>query len=368
MKIAQVCPYDFSRPGGVKAHIVSLSNQLTKLGHEVKILAPNINASQINEPNIHLFGRNRSVNLGGTKIDINIALGQELKELKQFLIAEKFDIIHFHTIWNPMLPFQIRWNSKAKHVATFHDTPKNQFIGKTLMPLAAKAIFKFLDKVISVSDTQATYINKFSSKPISIIPNGIDLELYQKETGRIESYQDGKFNLLFLGRLEPRKGVLYALESFNQLKTRHSSLRLIIAGDGDERPMVESFIKKHNLLDVKLLGFVSEEEKRQLLKTVDLYIAPAVYGESFGIVLLEAMASGTTMAGFANAGYKNILSIEMRKHFPKPGDQLGLIESIENLIKHPSERERLTKEGIEEVKKYDWEIIARQIDQIYKGL
>lgn len=368
MKIAQVCPYDFSRPGGVKSHIVSLSNQFTKLGHEVKILAPNINASQINEPNVYLFGKNRSINFGGTKIDINIALGKELRDLKDFLKKEKFDVIHFHTIWNPILPFQIRWFSKAKHVATFHDTPKNQFIGKTLMPLAAKAIFGIIDEVISVSKTQANYINKFSSKTIAIIPNGIDLDFYQKEIEAIKKYQDGKTNLLFLGRLEPRKGVFYALESFRILNDHGHNIRLIIAGDGDERALVETYIEKYNLSDVELLGFVTEEEKRRLLKKADLFLAPALYGESFGIVLLEAMASGTPMAGFANTGYKNILTVEMMKYFPEPKDQEELTRSIRELISHPEERAKLIEIGTSEMAKYEWQLLANQIDQIYRRL
>ncbi|MEP4532901.1 MAG: glycosyltransferase family 4 protein [Cyclobacteriaceae bacterium] len=368
MKIAQVCPYDFSRPGGVKAHIVSLSNQLTKLGHEVKILAPNINASQINEPNVHLFGRNRSVNFGGTKIDINIALGRELRNLKQFLKKEKFDIIHYHTIWNPMLPFQVLLNSDSKQVATFHDTPKNQFIGKTLMPLAAKVVFKFIDQVISVSKTQAQYISRFSSKEIKIIPNGIDLEQYQLPILAIKKYQDGKFNMLFLGRLEERKGLIYALKSFHSIKEKNDKVRLIIAGDGDERTMAEEFIKKHDLRDVEMLGFVSEKDKLRLLKTCDLYLAPALFGESFGIVLLEAMAMGTPITGFANQGYLNVLSTEQQKYFAHPEDLEALTQNIFNFIRAKDQLQFLTQHGHEIVKQYDWNIHAKHIEDIYQTL
>ena len=101
MKIAQVCPYDLSRPGGVKNHIFSLSKALERLGHQVTIIAPYHGEQSKN--NIYHFGRNRNLNISGTKIDINIALGKEKKELKNFLKREAFDIIHFHTFWNPML-------------------------------------------------------------------------------------------------------------------------------------------------------------------------------------------------------------------------------------------------------------------------
>lgn len=365
MKIAQVCPYDFSRPGGVKNHIESLSKYLKRLGHEVKIIAP---APDVKRAEVHHFGSNRSLNLGGTKIDLNIAIGDEVSVLKEFLNKEQFDLIHFHTFWNPAITFQIRYFSNAKHVNTFHDTPKSQWIGKTIMPLAAKGVFRIMDGIISVSKTQAAYINKFSRQEISIIPNGIDLVEFQKTTEPINKYLDGKFNMLFLGRLEPRKGLIYALKSYETLKSEHPNLRLIIAGDGDEMALAKQFIREKGLEDVELLGFVSEEVKLQLLQTADLFLAPAIYGESFGIVLLEAMAMETPICGFANEGYLNVLTKEQMHFFAPPRDLKGLIKSIHWLIENEEERKRLTEIGKLEVVKYDWELLAKKVEKVYNSL
>ncbi len=365
MKIAQVCPYDFSRPGGVKSHIESLAKYLSLEGHEVSIIAPH---PSVDRPNVYHFGSNRSLNLGGTKIDINIALGEERKALKSFLNEEDFDIIHFHTFWNPALAFQIRKMSKAKHVATFHDTPKNQIVGKTIMPLAAKGVFAMMGAVISVSETQASYINRFSKKEIAIIPNGIDLEACQQPVSIIEKYKDGKFNILFLGRLEERKGLIYALKAFQKIKEENKNIRLIIAGDGDERATAERFISENHLEDVELLGFVSEEDKHRLLKTADLYLAPALFGESFGIVLLEAMAMGTPIVGFANQGYLNVLSDMQRKYFAEPRDLDGLTNHLLSLIQSKDTLETLSGHGLEIVQQYNWRIHAKEIQKIYAGL
>lgn len=364
MKIAQVCPYDFSRPGGVKSHILSLSAQLRKLGHEVKIIAPNINSDLINESNTHFFGRNRSLNFGGTKIDVNIALGLEWHELKTFLKEEKFDIIHFHTIWNPFLPFQIRYLSQknTKHVATFHDTPKSVWIGKTVMPIMAKFIFPFLDQIISVSQSQSKFISHFSSKKINIVPNGIDLDQF-RTSNQIRRDEN---TLLFLGRLEPRKGVMYALQVFAKLKVKHPDLQLIIAGDGDEKSIVEAYIDNHNLKDVSLRGFVSEDEKVRLLQQATVYLATAVYGESFGIVLLEAMATGTPIAGFANDGYKNIVTEEMSQYFATPHDMENLTTATGQLLSSVELRYGLKILGLAEVQKYDWRAIAKKIAEFYE--
>ena len=334
------------------------------IGHHVKIIAPNINANLVDEKNVHFFGRNRSVNVGGTKIDVNVALGEEKQALKKFLNGESFDIIHYHTIWNPFLPFQVLKHSKTKQVATFHDTPKSRFVGDWIMPTVAKGVFKFLDQIISVSKSQSQFISRFSKRKIHIIPNGIDLNEIEKIAPKKTTRNDDFFQMFFMGRLEPRKGVMHALQAFHQLKERYPQMKLMIAGDGDGRPEVEQYVKDHSLVDVELLGFVSEVEKYRLLKESDVYLAPALYGESFGIVLLESMAVGTPMAGYANAGYKNVITSEMASGFAEPGHLKEFVACIENLIPL-TRREMLSKHGLEEVKKYDWAEVSKEVNEVY---
>jgi phosphatidylinositol alpha-mannosyltransferase len=369
MKILQVCPYDYSRPGGVKTHIENLSENLRQKGHEVEVIAPNINTDKVTERNINFFGTNESLNIGGTKIDINIALKDERKLMKAFLDSNKFDIIHYHTIWNPLVPFQIRYYSSAKNVATFHDTPADSFIGqkivgKFLMPAMSSIISKYLDGIISVSESQSKYINKYTSKKPIIIPNGINPE-FVSQGSPISEYKDGKFNLLFLGRFEERKGLMYALKAFKELKVKYNNMRLIIAGDGNGRIEGENFIIANNLPDVEFLGFVDEKTKLDLLKTADIYLAPAIYGESFGIVLLEAMACGLPMVGFGNEGYMNIIQGEWAQFFPKPKDLKTFIEQIDILYNQSDKREAMKAWGLNEVHKYSWHSVTDRIAKIY---
>ena len=216
MKIAQICPYDFSRHGGVKTHILQLSQELRDQGHEVEVIAP-AGARELSYSHVHTFGRNVSVPFMGTKIDVNICLGKERKRLKCFLKEQHFDIIHFHTIWNPFLPFQVFFMASCRKVATFHDTPKNhglgRFVGRWVMPLMAKLIFAGLDEIISVSKSQSQFITRFSKRTVHIIPNGISVPRFDLDT---DEQKPGKepLKLLFLGRLEPRKGVLHALKAY----------------------------------------------------------------------------------------------------------------------------------------------------------
>ncbi len=364
MKIAQVCPYDLSRPGGVKNHIFGLSDELEKMGHELTIIAPNGQANS-NDSKIRLFGRNRSLKISGTKIDLNIALGEDRKNLKAFLQSQQFDIIHYHTFWNPMIPYQVWKHSSARNIVTFHDTPKQKWLGKTVMPMAASVIFRMMDKVISVSNSQASNIGGADHPRIRIIPNGLEIAEYQLPIGKLDEFDDGKFNLLFLGRLEPRKGVIYALEAFKSLKKSTPELRLIIAGEGQEKELVTSFIKDNQLDDVRVLGQVNEATKIALLKTADLYLAPAIFGESFGIVLLEAMASGVPMVGFGNEGYLNIIPEQWAPFFPKPKDQQAFTDAINTMITQKSTRDDMIAWGLEAVKKYEWSFIAQEVEKIY---
>ncbi|GAB4236089.1 MAG: glycosyltransferase family 4 protein [Ekhidna sp.] len=335
------------------------------IGHQIKIIAPNINAKFVEEKNVYFFGKSRSVNIGGTKIDVNIALGDEKRALKRFLKDEKFDVIHYHTIWNPLLPFQVRAYAKTRHIATFHDTPKSQFVGDWVMPLAAKGVFSFLDQVISVSSSQAAYISRFSKRKIHIIPNGIDLEEIEKLTPSTNTRQDDLFQMFFLGRLEPRKGVMHAVKAFHQLKQRYPKMRLVIAGDGDGRVEVEQYVEDCNLKDVELLGFIDEATKYKLLKESDIYLAPALYGESFGIVLLESMAVGTPIAGYANLGYKNVITEAMMDGFADPGNLDQFVGCIEKLVSS-SKRKELSAHGLEEVKKYDWAEVSKKVNEVYQ--
>jgi len=292
MKIAQVCPYDFSRPGGVKNHIIGLTNTLRALGHHVDILTPFMSyPDEELFSGIYQFGKKKSTTSRSTKIDFSLAVGSDVKRLRAHLKQERYDIIHYHNGWTPLLSYQIRFFSffhKSKHVATFHDTPPDSWIGKyilgkILMPFGA-FIMSFLGQAgISVSYSQSKYIKGLFFKPIKIIPNGIDLKIYEDKHKISDLYNDGKFHLLFLGRLEPRKGVYHALNSFAFLKKKYSNMRLIIAGEGDGKEEAETFVKDRQLDDVVFLGYVEEDLKFKLLNTVDVFLAPALYGESFGL-------------------------------------------------------------------------------------
>lgn len=365
MKILQVCPYNFSRPGGVKTHILGLTDALRSNGHDVKIVVPNQSTSLTGDSGIYSFGRNVSLPSGGTKIDLNICVGKEWRKLKKFIKEENFDVVHYHTIWNPLLPFQVRIIFRGHQVATFHDTPSKttvgRFLGSWVMPILARIIFYWLDQIISVSETQKKCISRFSKRNIHIISNGISP---LKQGKKIQEYLDGKFNVLFLGRLEPRKGIMDAIRAFEKFVDQVPKSRLIVAGEGREGDEAQRYCTLHKLGQVKFIGLVTEEMKQNLLLTSNLFVASALYGESFGIVLLEAMQAGVPLVGYANDGYKELLTKEQLEYFAEPGNISGLSSAMVKI--HSTNTNDLLRIGKSHASDFEWAGLVSIVEELYQ--
>lgn len=171
--------------------------------------------------------------------------------------------------------------------------------------------------------------------------------------------------IFFLGRLEPRKGVMHMLEAYKLLQERMKNIQLVIAGDGPDRNKAEEFVLKQNLSRVSFLGYVDDQIKTRLFQESDIYVSPALYGESFGIVLLEAMLYGTPIAGYGNPGYLNVVGDYCPENFPPPGDSVQLAERIYTILYDDIYRNELTGRAAEIVKKYDWDQLTGRILDIY---
>lgn len=370
MKIALICPYDYHSLGGVQSHIRQLASSLRSQGHEVSIIAPR--GAQACPSDVILAGSCRRIRFSGTAFEITWMGLREFFDLKRRLDQERFDVLHFHTIWNPLMPLQVLSASKAPKVATFHDTAPDSLLGKllarTLMPFASAILCGLLlDASIAVSPSPLPHLTMLYKGKIHVVPNGVQAADFTPGSNEpLPQYKDGFTNLLYLGRLEERKGVLYLLEAFALLKKRWPKLRLLIAGDGHLRGQVEDFVNRRELPDVELLGVVDEVTKRRLYATCDLYCSPAVAGESFGIVLLEALASGKPAIGAANSGYPWVLQGEGAQLLVPPRDAEGLAAKIEQLLTDPALRERLARWGLEQARGYDWQRVAGQVMEVYR--
>ncbi|MBA7621097.1 Phosphatidyl-myo-inositol mannosyltransferase [subsurface metagenome] len=367
MKIALVSPYDFAYPGGVTNHISSLERYLTRMGHEVKVIAPASKAVSVFGDRFIPVGRPRAIPTSGSiaRVTISIRLSPTIKAV---LAEENFDIIHLHEPLMPMLCTTVLRKAQTKMVGTFH-----AFAGKPgydfAKPLTIRFLrkwFRKLDGKIAVSEPAMEFANKHLPGHYDIIPNGIDLEHFSPDVPPIDEFCDGKLNILFVGRLEKRKGANYLLKAYQRVKEEIPDSRLLIVGPGTRlRHKYERRVRRSGLKDVVFVGHVSYDELPRYYKTADIFCAPATGSESFGIILLEAMATGKPIVASNIDGYARLVTDGAEGLLVPPRDEKTLAEALISLMSDESLRQRMGARGIIKAKEYDWKHLAQRILDYY---
>jgi phosphatidylinositol alpha-mannosyltransferase len=228
-----------------------------------------------------------------------------------------------------------------------------------------KSVTKHLSEVTAVSKAATSYVGAYvADEHIHFIPNGVDLDAYTPaKKGTI------KKDILYVGRLEKRKGVKYLIDAYSILQQTITDQRLIIAGDGPDKEKLIRLVDEYGLHDkVDFLGFVTEDEKKKLLRECALFVSPALYGESFGIVLIEAMASGAVVIGGNNIGYASVLSGRGATGLVNPLDAELFASRLELLLTDEDLRTLWLAWAAEDVKKYSYKHIVKSYENIYKNL
>lgn len=369
MKIAIVSPYDLYSPGGVQTHILDLSKELKKLGHHVKIIAPECTDLQEDNEDVIFLGKGKKVGFNKTRFDISLVYGKDKKKLKDTLDENQFDVIHYHTIWTPFLPLQVLLLSKSANVATFHDTPPDNLSGrltKFVFRILGYFLQRYLDAAIAVSEAPAEHLVKIPGRKLNIVPPCTDLHSFSPDVRALTEKSDNSITILFLGRLEERKGIKSLLISFNRLANEKFNVRLLVAGEGNAEIHINKHVDTHNRSRIKVLGRIHEADKAACYNSCDIFCSPALYGESFGIVLVEAMASGRPVIAAANKGYSRVLQEKANQCLAKPGDAADLYLKLRDLIVNSELREELSLWGIEEAQKYQCSKLVNRYVDIYR--
>jgi phosphatidylinositol alpha-mannosyltransferase len=331
MKIGLICPYNVARGGGVQEHIFACQAELQKRGHDVYIVTP--------RPQDYEAEPGKKIIFVGGAADFNSPLHTTIQvsagvneTIDRMLAEHDFDILHFHEPWVPMISAQILSRSKCVNIGTFHAKLPETMMTRTMIKVVTpytKSVLKYIDECTAVSEAAAEYVSSLTDKRIALIPNGIDLEKYRPRS-RLGDNRKQK-TIFFVGRLEQRKGVKHLLHAFKLLRETDANVSLIIAGDGPDRDKLEALAADLDLDNVDFVGFVTDKEKIHYLRSADLFCSPALYGESFGVVLLEAMATGTVIVAGDNPGYASVmngmgaLSLVNPKHHAEFSRRLGLL-------------------------------------------
>ncbi len=366
MKIGLVCPYNIFRGGGVQECVLALQEGIIKRGHEAYIITPRPNDHNgDHKDGVILVGRARPVRAAQTSAQISVNV--EPDKLDQLLEEEKFDLLHFHEPWIPILSMQILSRSDAIHVATFHaamsERRTSRTVEKVITPYT-KSIFKYIDVLTAVSPTATNYVGSLTRRPIEIVSNGIDLKKYHETNNH---HLDPKLKkLLYVGRLEKRKGVRYLLDALKLLSENDKTYKLAIAGDGPDREKLEQYVKKESIKNVKFLGYIDEKTKLKLLGESDIFCSPALYGESFGIVLLEAMATGCVAIAGNNSGYDSVMSGRGQISLVNPKDTLEFARRIKLLATDEVIRKAWKEWARDHVKTYDYDKVIDDYVDVYE--
>ena len=368
MRIALVSPYDFSYPGGVTNHITCLERYLREMGHYVRVVGPASKVSNLFNGQFIAIGKPRPLPASGSICRVTISPWISGK-IKDILIRENFDIVHLHEPFMPMICTTVLRMSESVNIGTFHahaGSPGYEF-GRPLSTFFLKRWFRRLDGHIAVSRPAQQFVNKYFPADYTIIPNGVDLEHFSPDVAPIDRFGDGKLNILFVGRLEKRKGLNYLLEAYHQVKKEFYKCRLIVVGPGTRlRKKYEKIIASEDMKDVVFVGHVNYDELPRYYKTADIFCSPAISRESFGIVLLEAMAMSKPIVASDIEGYASVMTSGEEGLLTPPKDVSGLSQSLMSLLTDHTLRLEMGGKGRITAAKYSWLRVSRQISDFYQ--
>ncbi len=367
MKIALVSPYDFAYPGGVCNHIANLEEQLTRMGHEVKIIAPASKAVSYLGERLIPVGKPRPVPVSGSVARITLSPWLSSR-IKAVLEREKFEIAHLHEPLMPMLCTTVLRLFDTPTVGTFHASGGKPWynFGTPLGKLILKRWFRKLDYKIAVSKPAMEFVNRYFPDEYDIIPNGVDTDHFRPDVEPLEEYLDGKLNIIFIGRLEKRKGLDYLLEAYRQVKRVIPESRLIVVGPGMRlRKKYEKRVARDGIEDVIFIGFATYDDLPRYYKTADIVCCPATGWESFGIVLIEAMAVGTPVVASDISGYASVLTHDAEGLLVPPKNASKLAEALLSLADDKAARQQMGQRGIVTAQQYSWESVAKRVLDCY---
>ncbi len=370
MKIAQVSPYDYPFPGGVTEHISYLDRHLREMGHQVKIIAPSSDPRVAKDDHIVQVG-NVIVPVPFSGSVARISLSPRLyTRVKRLLQAEHFDVIHIHEPMTPALPMAVLHHSKAVNVGTFHAYRQTHAAYEYARPMFHYFVHRLHGRT-AVSEAARESVARYFPGEYRIIPNGIENRRFGGDHVRpIKRFSDGMLNVLFVGRLEKRKGFKYLLRAFALVKARVPSARLLVVGayeQEDKAPFVR-YARYHHTHHVKFIGYVPAEELARYYRVAHVFCAPSIGFESFGIVLLEAMAAGVPIVASNIPGYDSVVEHEREGLLVPPKDPEALADALVYVLGNAEFRRRAGENGRRKAARYDWEGITRQMYDYYLEL
>lgn len=368
MKIGLVMDTTLDSDAGVQQYFKGLARFFLSKGHDVKFLVPS--SANTGEFKGKIFSFGYKINPIGnvTGVPISFCIG-ERRKIRKVLEQEEFDILHISAPFSPFLGAKIVHGAQCPVVLVYLIHTKNWLyrLGAIFLRKILFKAYKKIDAHIAISEIAKKEAEQVIPAKFKLIPNGVDLSIFSSSVRPLKRFSASKLNVLFIGRLEERKGADFLIKAFKVVKEELKNVRLIIAGDGPKRRALEALVTRLNLKDVFFEGYVEEEVKPRYYASADLCVFPAIYGESFGVVLIEAMASGKVPVAFSNEGYSFVLR-NLPELLVENKNVKKLAVKIVKFLQDGALRREYEKKCLREKEQFGWEKVGSQILMIYKKL
>lgn len=358
MRVALACPYALDAPGGVQVHVLQLARHLRMAGHETLLLGPGWAPPE--DPAVVVVGKPVRVRFNGSVAAI-APDPRTRRRIRAALSAFRPDVVHVHEPLSPSTGMFAAQVAAAPVVGTFHAYADRSRAMQLAAPML-RGVWRRLAVRMAVSEAAAEFANRHFAGPVRIVPNGVDVELF---TSAAPATLPPGRRVLFVNRLEPRKGFDVAVRAFGILAPEVPDLRMIVAGAGSEQRSLEllpSAVRSR----VLMLGRVPHDALPPYHAAVELFIAPAVGGESFGIVLVEAMAAGLPIVATDIPGYREVVRDGIEGILIPPRDPAALAAAVRRLLEHPEEMAKLGEAGRRRAERYSWAVVTREIEAAYE--
>jgi phosphatidylinositol alpha-mannosyltransferase len=359
----------------VVKHIAALDREFRRLGHDVRIIAAcSEDVGDVPPHVLKVSGSIVPIPAAGSVARITLS-PRVYRRVKKILKQEQFDVIHLHEPMTPALPLavlrHVPLSPRSLVVGTFHAYREDNHPGYEYAKPIFEPFFGRLDGRIAVSRAVRDYLVGYFPGDYRIIPNGIDVGRFSDPALRpIERFDDGKLNVLFVGRLDKRKGFKYLLRAFAHVKEAVPQARLMVVGayDKEDKEPFVLYARENRLHDVRFIGYVPEDDLPLYYRTCHVFCAPSTGFESFGIILLEAMAAGKPIVASNIDGYRGVLSDGEEGLLVRPEDERRLAEALIRLLRDPSLQERMGRQGQAKAADYSWQKVAQQVLNCYREL
>ncbi len=364
MKVLIVSDIFYPHTGGVPEHMLYLWKNLKEFGHEAKILAPSFgkNYPYVDEDFIRI---GRAIKIPKNQSFSVLTFGITIPwKLRRFLAQENFDIVHLHGPVAPVLPYFALKYSHAKNFITFHSAHEES-LGYVLWEPVLEQYFRKIDGLIAVSEVARDSVSKYFPGDYRIIPNGIDTNRFHPAVEPIPELEEYSPKVLFVGRFEPRKGLKFLLQAFPMVIKKFPQAKLIVVGKGFLERYYRRYVEEHIKGSVIFVGHVTPQDLPRYYKSCDIYCSPATGAESFGIVLLEAMATAKPIVASDIPGYRKVMEDGKECLFFKVRDPKSLAEKLITLLEDKKRMIEMGHNGRNKSLRYDWGIVTKQVLEFY---